>query len=143
MRRNHSVLYSFTRYGLSAVFALGLVAQIQAQDKKTDPTGTWTWTTPGRNGGPDRKMSLKLKLEDDKLTGVLVSPGRQGTSTETKIEDGKVTDDTVSFTVSREFNGNKMTFKYKGKVTGDTIKGKVESERGDRDWEAKKETEKK
>ena len=147
MRRKHNAFHSSMSLGLSAVFALGLLAQIQAQDKKTDPTGTWSWTTPGRNGGPERKMSLKLKVENDKLTGVLISPGRQGTTNETKIEDAKLTADTISFTVTREFNGNKMTSKYNGKVTADTIKGKMEFERNgetnSRDWEAKRETEKK
>jgi hypothetical protein len=129
--------------GLSAVFALGLLAQVQAQDTKTDPTGTWTWTVPGRNGGPERKNTLKLKLQDDKLTGLLVSPGRQGTTNETKIADGKLKGDTISFTVTREFGGNTMTQKYNGKVTADSIKGKIEFERNgetqSRDWEAKRE----
>jgi hypothetical protein len=127
---------------LSAIFASGLLAQTQAQDKKADPTGTWTWTTPGRNGGPERKMSLKLKMEDSKLTGVLTMPGRQGTTVETKITDGKVKGEELSFTVTREFNGNTMTSKYKGKLSADAIKGKIEFERNGetntRDWEAKR-----
>ena len=46
--------------------------------------------------------------------------------------------------MTREFNGNKMTTKYSGKVSGDTIKGKIEMPArggGDpmtRDWEAKR-----
>lgn len=127
--------------------AFGFAFASQAQDKK-DPSGTWTWTTPGRNGGPDRKMTLKLKTEGDKLSGKLISPGRQGGDPmETEIKDGKVKDGEVTFTVVREFNGNKMTSKYTGKVSADAIKGKIEFERnGDtqsRDWEAKRDTEKK
>jgi hypothetical protein len=145
MLRKHNSLHSWLSIGLSAFFALGLLAQIQAEDKKVDPTGTWTWTMPGRNGGPDRKMSLKLKLAEEKLTGVLISPGRQGTTNETKIEDAKLKGDMISFTVTREFNGNKMTTKYDGKVAADAIKGKLEFERNgettSRDWEAKRETE--
>ena len=147
MQRKPNALDSLLKIGLCAFFALGILAQTQAQDKKADPTGTWTWTTPGRNGGPDRKMSLKLKVEADKLTGTLISPGRQGTTNETKIEDGKLKGDEISFTVTREFNGNKMTSKYSGKVTADAIKGKFEFERNGepttRDWEAKRETDKK
>jgi hypothetical protein len=49
----------------------------------------------------------------------------------------------VSFKVVREGrNGQKMTAKYSGKVSDDTIKGKIEFEvRGQaqsRDWEAKR-----
>jgi hypothetical protein len=42
--------------------------------------------------------------------------------------------------VTREFNGNKMVQNYTGKVSADTIKGKIEFERNgekqSRDWEA-------
>ena len=70
-------------------------------------------------------------------------PGRNGGDPrETAISDGKVKDDEVSFSVVREFNGNKMTSKYSGKVSADTIKGKIETERDgntrSRDWEAKR-----
>lgn len=148
MKSTRNALSSFIKIGFCVALALGFLAQAQAQDKKADPTGTWGWTTPGRNGGPDRKMTLKLKVEGDKLTGKLISPGRQGGDpTETDIADGKLKGDEVSFTVTREFNGNKMTSKYNGKVTADAIKGKIESDRGgqtqSRDWEAKREVEKK
>ncbi len=112
-----------------------------------DATGTWGWTRPGRNGGADQKMTLKLKADGEKLTGTLTSPGRDGQSRDTAIADGKVKGDEISFTVTREFNNNKMVSKYSGKVSADTIKGKIESERNgetqSRDWEAKRATEKK
>ena len=123
-----------------AFVALSAVSQTQA----ADATGTWTWSRPGRNGGEAQKMTLKLKAEGEKLTGTLSSPGRQGAAAvDTEISDGKVKGDEVSFSVTREFNGNKMTSKYAGKVSGDTLKGKVESERNgqaqSRDWEATRE----
>lgn len=92
-------------------------------------------------------MTLKLKVDGEKLTGTLSSPGRDGQTTETAIADGKVKGEEVSFTVTREFNGNKMVSKYNGKVSADAIKGKIESERNgqpqSRDWEAKRSDEKK
>jgi hypothetical protein len=113
-----------------------------------DATGTWTWSTPGRNGGEPRKSTLTLKVAGEKLTGALTTPGRQGGDPmKTEIGDGKVKGNEISFTVTREFNNNKMVSKYSGKVDGDTIKGKIESERNgqaqSRDWEAKREVEKK
>lgn len=130
---------------LCATFALGFLAQTQAQDKKADANGTWTWTMPGRNGGPDRKMSLKLKVEGDKVTGKLTAPTRGGETRDTDIKDGKIAGDQISFKVEREVNGNTMTSKYNGKLSGDTIKGKMEFERNgetqSRDWEAKRATE--
>ena len=132
---------------LLACAALAFGAQAFAADAKNDPTGTWTWTTPGRNGGEERTTTLKLKAEGEKLTGKLSSPGRQGRANEVDITDGKIKGDEITFTVVREFNDNKVTTKYVGKVAGDTIKGKTETERDgtprSRDWEAKRTAEKK
>ncbi|MDB5353492.1 MAG: hypothetical protein JWN86_4739 [Planctomycetota bacterium] len=101
-----------------------------------DPTGTWKWTT--ERNGQKTETTLKLKQDGKALTGTI--SGRN--NTETAIEDGKVDGDDVSFTVTREFNGNKFVQKYNGKLSGETIKGKIEFERNgekqSRDWEAKK-----
>ena len=56
---------SLTKLALCAVFALGFLCTAQAEEKKSDATGTWTWTRPGRNGGAEVKMTLKLKVEGD------------------------------------------------------------------------------
>jgi len=147
MQRKQHILPSLIKAVTCAILALGFLAQIQAQDKKVDPNGTWTWTVPGRNGGPERKLTLKLKTEGDKLTGTLSAPGRGGQASDTAIADAKLKGDEISFTVTREFNNNKFTSKYNGKISGDTIKGKIETERdgqtNSRDWEAKRDTEKK
>ncbi len=45
---------------LSCLSLLALVAF--ADDKKVDPTGTWTWTVTTQNGD-SRETTLKLKLE--------------------------------------------------------------------------------
>lgn len=142
-------LRSFLSMSTAAVALLVWTAPqtSRAEDAKASPTGTWTWTTPGRNGGPERKSTLKLKAEGEKLTGKVSSPGREGQVMETEISDGKVKGDEIEFKVVREFNGNKFVMGYKGKISGDTIKGKTEFERQgekqSRDWEAKREVEKK
>jgi hypothetical protein len=131
---------------LGALFSLAGVTSSRAADetKKADPAGTWTWTTPGRNGGAERKMTLKLKTEGEKVTGTLSFPGQGGDEVKSEIENGKLKGEEISFSVTREFNGNKRTMKYSGKITGDAIKGKTESERNgetqSRDWEAKRAT---
>jgi hypothetical protein len=107
-----------------AAFVLVLAAPLcvaRAADKP-NPTGTWKWTV--EINGNKRDATLKLKLEDSKLTGAMV--GRNGT--DTAIDDGKFKDGEVSFSVTRERNGKKMTSKYSGKVDGDTLKLKIESE---------------
>lgn len=127
---------------LTAALLLLATPAIQAEDKKADPTGTWTWTMQGRDG-QSRDVSLKLKKDGDKITGSV--PGRDGG--ETAIENAKIEGDTLTFAVTREFNGNKFTQKYSGKIAGDTITGKIESERDgqtrSRDWVAKRKVEEK
>ncbi len=144
MKSTQNALTSLIKVAACAILALGAVAQ--AQDKKADPTGTWTWSQPGRNGGPDRKYTLKLKLEGEKVTGTLTAPGRGGQSSDVAISEGKLKGDEISFEVTREVQGNKITAKYNGKISGDSIKGKMDAGRDGqtpRDWEAKRETEKK
>ncbi len=140
-----NALKSLLTPALWTLCALSLVCPSRAEDKKADPSGNWTWTMPGRNGGPDRKITLKLKAEGDKVTGKIGMPARDGQTREVEIKDGKLNGNELSFTVVREFNGNTMTSKYKGKVGEDTIKGKLEFERNGeaqtRDWEAKQVTE--
>src|SRR5437762_11474210 len=107
MQAQQHLFSTLIKAAFCTFLAVGAVGQVQAADKKAD--GTWTWTVPGRNGGADRKSTLKLKSEGDKLTGKVSAPGRGGQTSETEIADGKVSGDEVSFTVTREFNGNKMT----------------------------------
>ncbi len=121
---------------LASVFAATLVIApaVQAAD---DPTGTWKWSTTFNN--QTRETTLKLKLEDGKLTGAIV--GRN--DRETPIEDGKYEDGKVSFSITRSRGEQKFTSKYSGAVSGDTIKGTIEMPGRDgqtrsREWEAKK-----
>ncbi len=142
-------LRSFLPIAAAAVALLATSApwSARAEDPKPSATGTWSWTTPGRNGGAERKSTLKLKAEGEKLTGKISSPGREGQTMEAEISEGTIKGDDVAFKVVREFNGNKFVMDYKGKLAGDTIKGKMEFERQgekqSRDWEAKREVEKK
>lgn len=128
------MLRSIVPTAVCLLFAL--VIRAQAEEKKVDPTGTWTWTVAGRDGTP-RQVTAKLKLEDGKLTGTV--SGRQA---ETAIEDAKLAGEDISFKVTREFNEMKFVQKFSGKISADTIKGKIESERDGEtrsvDWDAKR-----
>jgi len=123
------------RIALAAVvFAfVGLMGTARGAE---NPTGTWKWET--NFGGKARENTLKLKLDGDKLTGAMLGRDNQ----ETAIDNGTFKDDKLSFTITREFNGQKFTQKYTGTVKGDTITGKSEFERDgqtqSRDWEAKR-----
>jgi hypothetical protein len=131
-----------TQFVLGAALLLGSLTQIQAEDKKVDPSGTYVWTVPARNGGADRTNTLVLKLDGDKLTGKLSSPRPGGAVGETDIADAKLSGSDISFCVVRSFNGNSFTNKYSGTLGDGAIKGKMEftnrdGEAQSRDWEAK------
>jgi hypothetical protein len=115
--------------GLFAAFILmaGLAPLASAAG---DATGTWKYSTPGRNGGAARETTLKLKQDGEKLTGTISTPGRGGANaapTETEITDGKIKDGELSFKVTRKRQNNEFTSNYTGKLDGDTIKGTVET----------------
>jgi len=100
-----------------------------------DPSGTWKWSVPGRDGQM-RDLTLKLELKDGQLAGTLT--GFRG---DTPITNGTFKDDQITFTVVREFNGNKFETKYQGKLDGNTIKGSSEGPGRDgqvmkREWSA-------
>jgi hypothetical protein len=89
-----------------------------------DVSGKYSYEMAGRNG--NMTANLTLKADGDKLTGSV--SGRGG---DTDISDGKIAGDDVSFVVVREFNGNKITSNYKGKVVdADTIHFTVTTEGG-------------
>src|SRR5262245_14098030 len=106
--------------GALVVVLLGFAGTARGAD---DPTGTWKWSV--ERGGQTIETTLKLKLDGDKLTGAVVGNNNQ----ETAIGDASFKDGEVSFTVTRERNNQKFVTKYKGKLSGDSIKGKSESER--------------
>ena len=92
-----------------------------------DASGTWKWTQQGRQGGAGFEVTLKLEAKDGALSGtVLGMQGPQGAIPDVAIGDASIKGDVVAFSVTREWNGNKRTSKYEGKLEGDTIKGSVE-----------------
>ena len=112
------------------VACTGLVGSARAGDN--DPTGTWSWETPKGVGTP------KLKLEGDKVTGVMVRKAG-----DLKVEDGTFKDGAISFRVPGKTPGvEPMVHMYQGKLVGDTIKGAATIVLPDRyasgDWEAKR-----
>ena len=109
-----------------------------------DPSGTWKWSTPGRDG-QSFESTLKLELKDGKLTGTMLGIQRGDFNIpDTAISDASIKGDAIVFSVAREFNGNKFVTKYEGKLEGDTINGTSERPGRDggaatkREWLAKR-----
>ena len=120
---------------VAAVLCVLAVGGLAGAEDRPNPTGTWKYTADVNGQSID--VTIKLKLEGDKLTGTV-----SVFDMESKIEDATYKDGEVSFKVNREMNGNKFTIKYTGQIKGDTFKGKRELERdgqtNTRDFEAKR-----
>jgi hypothetical protein len=103
---------------------------------EVDPTGTWKWNTANPDGQiPD--ITFTLKLQGGALTGTLTKS--TGTA---PITNGVLKGDEVSFQTVREGNSGTTTTTYSGKLSGDSLEGKVEIVAAGKtiseDWEAKR-----
>jgi hypothetical protein len=90
-----------------------------------DVTGKYTAEVPGRGGTPATN-TFTFKASGDKVEGSITNA--RG---DTPITDGKLSGDTLTFVVVRNFNGNEFKQTYTGKVNGDSIDFTVDSGRGD------------
>src|SRR5207247_3080122 len=99
-------------------------------------TGNWHYQL--NLGGNDLDLLLSLKQEGDKVTGKV-----SVADFELPISEGKIAGNAISFTVAVDRDDLKFTSKYKGTVAGDTIKGKIHSDRNGQDreydWNASRE----
>jgi len=95
---------------------LGLMAIACMTVLAADVTGKWVSEAPASGkGGPS---TFDLKQDGSKLTGTM--QGARGGPIE--IQNGMVEGDKVSFEITRQGrDGNSMTIKYSGTVSGSTM----------------------
>src|SRR5271168_1178651 len=89
-----------------------------------DIDGKWTGQVQGRNRS--QTQVIMLKASGNTLTGS-VQGGRGGP---VDISNGAIDGDNVSFSVVREFGGNKITQEFKGTLAGGELKLTVSGGRG-------------
>jgi hypothetical protein len=99
--------------------ALGLVL-LSASAFAADVDGKWTGNLSTPNG--DMAVSFTLKADSTKLTGSTTGPD----GSDTKIADGKIEGNNLSFSVTFDFGGMPLTINYKGVLSGDQIKFTLE-----------------
>lgn len=97
-----------------------LLAAFALTASAADISGTWKGTAETPNGTVER--TFVFKVDGNKLTGE-TSSDMFGKST---IENGKVDGDNLSFDIKANIQGNEVTLKYTGKVTGKEMKLHVE-----------------
>src|SRR5689334_3259259 len=93
---------------------------------KAEGTWKWTFTMPD---GTKTSPRAKLKREGNVLTG----KSMVGAGTEVAITDGRIDGDQVSWSVVREHAGQKVVTRYSGKLSGELLRGTIES-----DWSGQK-----
>lgn len=132
-------MFASSRSLILPVFAMFMLAAVvpavRGDDAKTDASGTWKWSFTGQNG-QTRETSLKLTQSGEKLTGSLVTPRGN-----VDIQDGSIKDGQITFKVVRKGkNDQEYTSTYSGKLSGDTIEGKIETANNGQsrshDWKA-------
>jgi hypothetical protein len=116
----------------------------QAAKKEVDPSGTWKWER--EFGDNIMRSTLKLKKGDGgKLSGTLQTifgDGGGPGSDPVKIDHGKIDGESVTFSVTRNFNGNEFTIEYKGTYANGELNGSYTLDFGqgprEREWTAKR-----
>jgi hypothetical protein len=117
--RNRAPLQARLTIAVVSLLLAGFPPALWAQPPK-EPTGAWEirFNRPGR---PPSVSVLKLEKSGDKYVGALTT--EQGQTV--RITDAQWKDGELSFQVTLERQGQKFNLTYKGKVTGDTVKGQV------------------
>jgi hypothetical protein len=94
--------------------------------------GLWKWTASFRG----RKFEARIKLDQDGeiLTGAVPGSGRG--RRRIRITEGSVKNGEVYFEIDRGAGETRVLSIYRGKQTGDTIKGTIETIAGGRTAEA-------
>jgi hypothetical protein len=76
------------------------------------------WSGAFDLNGNKLPLTFDLKADGDTVTGNIVGLSPTGPTT---IKDGKIKDDSVTFTAVTEYQGNPVNLVYTGKVSGDEI----------------------
>ena len=93
-----------------------LLAVLACTALAADVAGTWKGTAETPNGTIER--TFVFKVDGNQLTGTTSSQ----MFGESKIEDGKIDGDNLSFTVRVKVEDNEIKVNYTGKVSGNEMK---------------------
>lgn len=123
------------------LFLIAAQPHIQAQDTaknadKFSPTGTWNWERKSDDSSIKCKLVVSKK-KDGTFTGKYEDKEHKLEVKNAKLEDGN-----FSFDLHPHADNAKMVVQFKGKLSADSIKGKMSYALGDEkksiDWLAKR-----
>jgi len=78
-----------------------------------DVGGKWVAQMQGPNGEA-RDITFNFTINGDQVTGTVTTPRGDN-----QISDGKISGNQITFTEVMDFNGNKRTIQYTGKLSDD------------------------
>lgn len=90
--------------------------------------GTWQWRLEGA-----AEYEVALAQTFQVLDGKPMVGGRPG-----RLESGRMRGDEIRFILTAELDGRVLRQEYTGRVSGDSIAGKVKLAGGERDWTARR-----
>jgi imidazolonepropionase-like amidohydrolase len=106
--------------------------KIKGEEPSVDVTGTWDASVKSPDG--ETAFTLILKQSGSQVTGELKS--EMGTAS---IEDGSVSGNNITFTVSLDIGGQNVEMSFSGTVEENTIEGTIDmGPMGTAEWEAEK-----
>jgi len=117
---------SLTALAVAAILTLAVWA--------ADVSGTWTMSTPGRDG---QMMERDITIAQDGNKIKVTMPGFRGGDPITG--EGTLEGNAIEWKITRTRpDGQEMTMTYKGTVDGDTMKGTFQMMDREVEWTAKK-----
>jgi hypothetical protein len=127
-RRVHHLIGFFPRRLLTLLACFLAVHFGVASDKPEKPAATtnsvagkWAYTLDV-SLDTSIDFTAELKQEGERVTGFITVQ-----ELKTAIEKGQFKDGQLTFEIPREYGGVKFTSRYTGKLTGDTLTGKIVS----------------
>jgi hypothetical protein len=94
-----------------------------------DVTGQWKGEWMDYQARTSTQNTFTFKQDGSNLTGTITTQ-----SGEMQIRDGKVSEDSVSFTAVQKIGKREATLTYKGRISGNEIKFKVNFPGADQFW---------
>ncbi len=107
---------------------VAIPATLPAQDVK-DFLGEWVSTIETQRG--PATTTYVFRMDGDMLKGTM--SGRMG---ETEIDEVTYEDGTITFNLTRNFQGNSVTLTYTAKIVDGAMQGTVSTPRGEREFTA-------
>jgi hypothetical protein len=118
--------------------ALAIAAILTLAVWAADVSGTWTLSTPGRNG---QMMERDITIKQDGNKIAVTMPGRPGPNGEPGtpvVGEGTIEGNAIQWTIVRQTPQGEMKMEYKGTVDGAAMKGTTKRMDQEIEWTAKK-----